>query len=127
LPEAYVLINTDLGDEKTVVNALRKVDGVKETFTLYGTYAILASVAADTFDRLKDLINSGVRKMEKIESTLTLMTLEEEKVQSAKYGLPLQPNAFFLDRLLHVMQPSLDYGSLQKTLIQTTPITFSSS
>jgi len=78
LPEAYVLINTDLGEEKKVLSALRKVEGVKETFTLYGTYAILARVVADTLDRLKEIINFGVRKLEKIESTLTLMTLEEE-------------------------------------------------
>ncbi len=78
MPEAYVLINTDLGEEKNVLTKLRRIKGVKEAFTLYGTYAILAKVAADTMERLKEIINYSVRKLESIESTLTLMTLEED-------------------------------------------------
>ena len=76
---AIVLINTETGSEQEVLDELRKIDAVKESYMVYGVYDIVAKVGADTMDKLKDIVTWNVRRLDKVRSTLTLIVIEGEK------------------------------------------------
>ena len=72
---AFVLINTNLGADAEVGDALRKVDEVKEVYGVYGVYDIVVRIEADTLDQLKDTISSQIRTLENVRSTLTMIVV----------------------------------------------------
>jgi len=78
MPEAYVLINCDIGSEESVLSQLKEVDLVKEVHGTFGAYDIVVLVKADTVESLRDTITWKIRKLEKIRSTLTMMVIKEQ-------------------------------------------------
>ncbi len=72
---AYVLINCDLGFEEDIISHLKTVDGVKEVHGTFGAYDIIAEIESDNKENLRDAITWKIRKIERIRSTLTLMTI----------------------------------------------------
>jgi len=72
---AYVLINCDIGSEENVISHLKTIDGVKEVLGTFGAYDIIVNIESDTHDTLRETITWKIRKMERIRSTLTLMTV----------------------------------------------------
>jgi DNA-binding Lrp family transcriptional regulator len=79
MPMAYVLINTELGSETDVLTNVKKVEGVEEAFSVYGTYDIIARVKTETMDRLKEIVTWRIRRLDKVRATLTLMAVEETR------------------------------------------------
>lgn len=75
---AFVLINSDIGSELDVLKQLKEVEGVKEAYALYGVYDIMAKVASESMDELKQIITWRIRKLEGIRATLTLMSQSED-------------------------------------------------
>jgi DNA-binding Lrp family transcriptional regulator len=73
MPKAYLMINTEIGSEPNVLETLKKLEGVEEAHGLFGIYDIIASVKADTIDKLKWLITKRIDKIEKISAKLTLI------------------------------------------------------
>jgi DNA-binding Lrp family transcriptional regulator len=82
MPTAFVLINTEIGSELDVLKDLKKVEGVKECFPVYGVYDIVAKIEADTMDKLKDTVTWRVRRLDKVRSTLTMIVVEEPSGKS---------------------------------------------
>jgi len=76
MPTAWVLINTEVGSEADVLNDLKKVEEVQEAYATYGVYDVIARVKADTMNRLKEIVTWKVRRLDKVRSTLTMMTVE---------------------------------------------------
>jgi len=76
MPEAYVLINCNIGSEEFVMSQLKEIDLVKEVLGTFGAYDIVVLVEADTLESLRDAITWKIRKIQKIRSTLTLMVIE---------------------------------------------------
>ncbi len=76
MPEAYVLINCDLGSEESVIEQLKHVDTVKEVHGTFGAYDIVAKVASDKSETLRESITWQIRKINNVRSTLTLMGIE---------------------------------------------------
>jgi DNA-binding Lrp family transcriptional regulator len=76
MPSAYVLINTEIGAEADVLKALKKVEGVEEAFNLWGVYDIIASIKADTVDKLKYIITRKIETIGKVHSKLTMIITE---------------------------------------------------
>lgn len=74
---AFVLINTEIGSESDVLKTLKKVEGVKEAYTVYGVYDIIAKITSETMDKLKELVTWHVRRLDKVRSTLTMIVIEE--------------------------------------------------
>lgn len=74
---AYVLLNTDIGTEAEVVEALRKVEGVETAFNLWGIYDIIASVRADSLDKLSQIINERIAEVANVNSKLTMIISEK--------------------------------------------------
>ena len=79
MPTAFVMINTEIGSEKEVLDEIRKIDAVKESYLTYGVYDIVAKVGADTMDNLKMIITWKVRRLDKVRSTLTMIIIEGEQ------------------------------------------------
>ncbi len=76
---AYVLINCELGSEESVISELKSIDAVIEVHGTFGAYDILAKVASDQVEALRETITWKIRKIPKIRSTLTLMGIEGQQ------------------------------------------------
>ena len=76
MPTAYILVNTEIGAEKQVLKALKKIQGIKEAHSLLGIYDIIANVSASSMEELKNIITSQIEKISKINSKLTMMINE---------------------------------------------------
>ncbi len=76
---AYVLINSDLGYEATIIDELKHLDNVKEVHGVFGAYDILTKVESDSEENLRDTITWKIRKLDRVRSTLTLMTIEGQE------------------------------------------------
>jgi DNA-binding Lrp family transcriptional regulator len=71
LPTAYVLINTEIGSEREVLDKIKNIDGVQEAFMLWGVYDIIARIRADTMEKLTQIITSRLQ-IGKVHSKLTV-------------------------------------------------------
>ncbi len=75
---AYVLINCDLGsEEEDIISQLKTIDEVKEVQGTFGVYDIVAKKETDDLGKLRDTITWKIRKLDRVRSTLTLMTTIE--------------------------------------------------
>lgn len=75
--KAYVLIVTDPGHTKSVVNAVKQVPGVVESHEVMGPYDIVAELEVETLTELPAIISDGIRGITGIESTTSLVTFPE--------------------------------------------------
>jgi len=80
LPAAIVLINTEIGSETEVFNALKSIEGVKEVYETYGMYDIVAIVEAQSHDVIRDIIINKIRKIPHVKSTTTMIVVEHSKI-----------------------------------------------
>ena len=78
MPMAFVMINTELGSEKEVLDEIRKIDEIKESCIVYGIHDIAVKIGADSMDKLNEIV-TWVRSLDKIRATITLILIEEEK------------------------------------------------
>ncbi len=76
MPLAFVLVNAEVGSEDEVVEELRKIANVKESYAVYGVYDIVAKVEAESMDKLKEIITWKIRRLDKVRSTLTMLVIE---------------------------------------------------
>ena len=79
MPTAYILINTEIGSEKQVLKALKKIDGVEEVHNLWGVYDIIVNVKGHNMDELKHIITNQIEKIGKINSKLTMLINEKNQ------------------------------------------------
>ena len=77
MPRAFVLINVESGSEDEVLQELKKVEGVEESYFSYGVYDIITKIKAETMDKLKELVTRRIRTLSKVRSTLTLIMMDE--------------------------------------------------
>ena len=71
---AYVLLNSEVGFERDVLENLKDIPDVMEAFRLHGVYDIIIHVEADTVGELKELI-SEIRQMENVRSVLMMIVI----------------------------------------------------
>lgn len=76
MPQAFVLINAEIGSEDELLKELKKIPNVKEAHTVYGVYDIVVTVEAETMEKLKELVTWKVRRLDKVRSTLTMIVME---------------------------------------------------
>ena len=76
MAKAYVLINSEIGKESDVLEELKNVEGVKEAFTVYGVYDVIAKVETKTVRELKEVVIAKIRKLDYVKSTLTMIVME---------------------------------------------------
>ena len=73
---AYILLNCELGSEKSIIQQLKELDGISEVSGTFGAYDILTKIESPTVEALREIITWKIRKIGQIRSTLTLMGIE---------------------------------------------------
>jgi len=73
---AYVLISCDLGSDAEIIDEVKRVEDVKEVRGVFGAYDIVVKLESANAEILKDTIVWKIRKLNRVRSTLTLMTME---------------------------------------------------
>jgi len=84
MPIAYVLINSDLGTDVSIISKIKEVltgrDDVQyEIEGVYGVYDIILKLSSTSSDVLKSIITNNIRKINSIQSTLTMTVIEKEE------------------------------------------------
>lgn len=79
MPTAYVLLTTEIGAERHVLNSLKKIDGVEEAHHLWGVYDIIAHIKAEDMDKLKYIITKRIERIGKVNSKLTMIITENQQ------------------------------------------------
>ena len=76
MPQAFVLINSEIGAEDELLEELKGIENVKEAYSVYGVYDIVVKVEAETMDKLKEIVTWKIRRLDKVRSTLTMIVME---------------------------------------------------
>ena len=76
MPIAFVMINVEIGSDEEVLKGLQDIEGVKESYSVYGVYDIVAKIEADTMDKLKNIVTFDIRRLNKVRSSLTMIVVE---------------------------------------------------
>ena len=84
MPTAYVLINSDLGTDESIISKIKEIlkDEKEVEFTtqgVYGIYDIVLKISSDNTDILRNIITYKIRKINKVQSTLTMMVIEQQE------------------------------------------------
>lgn len=84
MPTAYVLINSDLGTDESIISKIKEIlkDEKDVEFTtqgVYGIYDIVLKISSDNTDILRNIITYKIRKINKVQSTLTMMVVEQQE------------------------------------------------
>ncbi len=83
VPTAYVLLNSDLGSDESIINEVKEIlsgeDITYEVQGVYGVYDIVLKLTSDDAEKLRAIITNKVRKIAKVQSTLTMMVIEEQE------------------------------------------------
>jgi DNA-binding Lrp family transcriptional regulator len=76
MPSAYVLINCEQGFENKIVKGLEQIPEIVEISEVDGTYDMIVKVRANNLDKLKEIIDLKIRRLELVKYTLTLIAME---------------------------------------------------
>jgi len=84
LPVSYILINSDLGTDESIITKIKDIladeKGVQhEIRGVYGVYDIVLKLSSDDIDTLRSTITNKIRKITTVQSTLTMMVIEEQE------------------------------------------------
>lgn len=109
MPQAFVLMNAELGSEDSIVNELKKIEGVKEVYQVYGVYDIVAQVESNTMERVKETITWKLRKLNGVKSTLTMIVMEWFTIH-LYLTVTIKPMNYFSDSKLCVTLMFLVYS-----------------
>ena len=71
---AYVMISSELGSEKKVVEELELIPQVEEMYIVYGIYDIVTKVKFTDRNELKKFVFEKIREIKHIKTTETLET-----------------------------------------------------
>tara|TARA_B100000929_G_C15491939_1_gene414732 strand:- start:550 stop:810 length:261 start_codon:yes stop_codon:yes gene_type:complete len=81
---AYVLINSDLGTDESIIKKLKDIlsaekDVKFEIQGVYGIYDIILKLTSSNTERLRSIITFKIRKITQVQSTLTMTVIEEQE------------------------------------------------
>jgi len=83
VPTAYVLLNSDLGTDESIISEIKKIlveEQIKfEIQGVYGVYDIVLKLSSDDAEKLRAIITNKIRRIGKVQSTLTMMVIEEQE------------------------------------------------
>ena len=84
MPTAYVLLNSDLGSDESIITKVKDILKNEEKIHyevqgVYGVYDIVLKITSDNTDNLRSVITNKIRKIDKVQSTLTMMVIEEQE------------------------------------------------
>ena len=81
MPIAYVLLNSDLGSDSSIINEVKEIlkdENIQyEVQGVYGVYDIVLKLSSDNAENLRSIITNKIRKISKVQSTM--MVIEEQE------------------------------------------------
>ena len=83
MPTSYILINSDLGTDVSIIEYLNKTlseenDIQFEVHGVYGVYDIIVKLTSENGETLRGIITNKLRKIDHVQSTLTMMVIDEQ-------------------------------------------------
>ena len=84
MPTSYILINSDLGADEAIIKKIKESladekDTQYKIKGVYGVYDIVLKLSSDDIDTLRSIITNKIRKITSVQSTLTMMVIEEQE------------------------------------------------
>jgi len=84
VPTAYVLLNSDLGSDQSIIDEVKQILDKEnkieyEVQGVYGVYDIILKITSNNVDELRAVITNKIRKIHKVQSTLTMMVIQEQE------------------------------------------------
>lgn len=73
--KAYVLVVTDPGKTRRVIDAMRNIPGIVEMHEVMGPYDIVVEIEVAALQDIPTVLGEKIRGIEGIESTTSLVTL----------------------------------------------------
>jgi DNA-binding Lrp family transcriptional regulator len=73
--KAYVLVVTDPGKTRRVMQAMSEVPSIVEMHEVMGPYDIVAEIEVENLQDIPPILGGKIRALEGIESTTSLVTL----------------------------------------------------
>jgi DNA-binding Lrp family transcriptional regulator len=69
--KGYLLIQTQMGKAKSVVDEVRKLPGILSVDVVTGSWDAIAVVSGESIQQIGEMVTSKVRKINGVERTLT--------------------------------------------------------
>ncbi len=83
MPTTYVLLNSDLGTDVSIIAEIKQIlvdeDVEFEIRGVYGVYDIVLKLTSNDAEKLRAIITNKIRRISKVQSTLTMMVIEEQE------------------------------------------------
>jgi DNA-binding Lrp family transcriptional regulator len=76
--KAYVLVVTQPGNTRGVVNSVRAIPGVKELHEVMGPYDIVIEIEVESLSDVPPILSDKIRTIPGIESTTSLVTFPDK-------------------------------------------------
>ena len=72
---AFVMANSEPEQSEWVLERIAEIEGVAETYRIWGIYDVIAIVKTDSWDQLKETVLK-IRQLEHVMSTTTLTVVK---------------------------------------------------
>ena len=84
MPISYVLINSNLGTDVEIITKIKELmsnqnDVKLEIQGVYGVYDIILKLTANDATKLRSIVTDDIRKIDNVQSTLTMMVIEQQE------------------------------------------------
>ena len=81
---AFVLVNTELSSDMEIIGKIKDIlanekDIEYEIQGVYGIYDIVLKISSNNEEKLRVIITNKIRKIDNVQSTLTMMVIEEQE------------------------------------------------
>ncbi len=77
------LLNSDLGTDVSIIAEIKQIlvdeDVEFEIRGVYGVYDIVLKLTSNDAEKLRAIITNKIRRISKVQSTLTMMVIEEQE------------------------------------------------
>ena len=73
--KALILIETAVGKNKAVANALRKLEGVDSADIVTGPYDIISVIQAETLNNIGEVVTEKIQPLPGISRTVTCLAI----------------------------------------------------
>ena len=75
--KAYVLIVTDPGNTKNVLEEIQGMQGIQAVHEVMGPYDIVVEISADNLQDIPRILGDRIRPIEGVQSTTSLVTFPD--------------------------------------------------
>ena len=84
MPTAVVLVNSELSFDMEIIAKIKEIFSTEKDLQyeiqgVYGVYDIVVKVSSEDSPKLRKIITSQIRKIDRVQSTLTMMVIEEQE------------------------------------------------